>query len=364
VAETDPTRPYWPGSPYSGTFDVHPNDDGSGPKHVWDVWNERDYTGYRDYEPRFAAEFGFQAPPSWSTLVRAVHDDPIAPDSPGVLHHQKATDGNGKLARGLAPHFAAPVTVDDWHFLTQVNQARAVTVGVEWFRSLRPRCMGTVWWQLNDCWPVTSWAVVDGDGALKPAWYALRRAYAPRLVTVQPRSGRPVVVLVNDTPDVWETTVDAGRYSVAGQRLAGTKVEVRVDPFAATDVLLPNDVASPEKPARELICAVADGRRATWWFVEDREAALPPASFDAEVRPAPGGYLVRVAARTLVRDLCLFADRLDPGARVDDMLITLLPGEEVELRVEAADIADPEALLAPPVLRYVNDVGVGDPEPR
>ncbi|HZC25438.1 MAG TPA: glycoside hydrolase family 2 protein, partial [Actinopolymorphaceae bacterium] len=102
VAETDPTRPYWPGSPYSGSFDIHPNADEHGCKHVWDVWNQRDYTGYRDYVPRFVAEFGFQGPPAWSTLTRAVHDEPLAPDSPGVLSHQKATDGNGKLARGLA----------------------------------------------------------------------------------------------------------------------------------------------------------------------------------------------------------------------------------------------------------------------
>jgi beta-mannosidase len=224
--------------------------------------------------------------------------------------------------------------------------------------------MGTVWWQLNDCWPVTSWAVIDGDGVLKPAWYALRRAYAPRLVTVQPQPSGLVVVLVNDTRDVWETTVDASRCSVAGQRLAATAVPVRVDPYAAAEVPLPEDVTSPEKPAQELICAVADGHRATWWFVEDRAAALPPASFDADVRPVPGGYAVRIAARTLVRDLCLFVDRLDPAARVDDMLITLLPGEEVELRVETTGVADPLALLTPPVLRYVNDVGVGDPEPR
>ena len=81
---------------------VHPNDPSHGPMHIWDVWNERDYSAYLDYTPRFVSEFGFQGPPAWSTLTRAVHDEPLAPDSPGMLAHQKAEDGNGKLARGLA----------------------------------------------------------------------------------------------------------------------------------------------------------------------------------------------------------------------------------------------------------------------
>lgn len=92
-----------------------------------------------------------------------------------------------------------------------------MTLGSEHFRSHRPRCMGTVWWQLNDCWPVISWAVVDSGGVLKPSWYALRRASAPRLVTVQPRGGGLAAVLVNDTAQPWQTTVDISRCGLAGQ---------------------------------------------------------------------------------------------------------------------------------------------------
>src|ERR1041384_6436219 len=100
-----------------------------------------------------------------------------------MLFRSKAADGNGKLDRDLAHHFGVPGDFADWHWATQLNQARATTHAVEHLRSHRPRTMGSVLWQLNDCWPVTSWAVVDGAGRLKPAWYALRRAYAPRLLT-------------------------------------------------------------------------------------------------------------------------------------------------------------------------------------
>ncbi len=356
VAETDPARPYWPGSPYSGGDDVHPNDPRHGPMHIWDVWNQRDYTAYRDYVPRFVAEFGYQAPPTWSTLTRAVHDDPLAPDSPGVLHHQKAEDGNGKLARGLAAHFAEPDTVEDWHFLTQLNQARALSLGVEHFRSHRPTCMGTVWWQLNDCWPVTSWAVVDGDGSRKPSWYALRRSYRTRLLTVQPRDGGLAAVLVNDGDEPWRTSLRMARHSTEGVRLAERSVTVECAGYATVEVPLGEDVATPEHPDAELVVVDdEDGQRATWWFVADRDAVVPLAEYDADVIPTDDGFDVAVTARTLLRDLCLFVDRFDPDATVGDMLATVMPGETARVHVESQRHLDEAALTAPPVLRCSND---------
>ena len=139
------------------------------------MWNTDDYRRYREYVPRFVAEFGYQGPPAYATLRRALSDEPLAPDSPGMAHHQKAMDGDRKLRRGLDAHLPAPADFDDWHYLTQLNQARAIQLGVEHFRAHRGVCMGTIVWQLNDCWPVTSWSAIDGDGRRKPLWYALRR---------------------------------------------------------------------------------------------------------------------------------------------------------------------------------------------
>jgi beta-mannosidase len=104
VAELDPRTPYSAGSPYSFSPFLHPNDPRSGTMHVWDVWNQADYSTYRDHAPRFAAEFGFQGPPAWSTLTSVVHDEPLDPYGSQMLVHQKAGDGNLKLERGLGEH--------------------------------------------------------------------------------------------------------------------------------------------------------------------------------------------------------------------------------------------------------------------
>ena len=352
VREVDPTRPYWPGSPYSGTMDVHPNDDDHGTSHVWDVWNEKDYLAYRGRRPRFVAEFGWQAPPAWSTLTRAVHDDPLTPDSPGLRSHQKAAGGAGKLTRGLAPHLPAPESFVDWHFAMQLNQARAIRVGIEHFRSLRPRCSGTIVWQLNDCWPVISWSAIDGDGRMKPLWYALRAAYAARLLTIQP-SGRGLHLYgVNDTVSEWVAPVTVRRLTFDGEELGSAMLELRVAPLGVSSVELPVAASDPAT----LLVAGTGGERTVWFFAEDRDLPYRPATWDISRARDRDDVLVTVRAATLVRDLCLFPDRIDPAAEADDALITLLPGEERLLRVRGVPLGREDELLTAPVLRTANDL--------
>ena len=161
--------------------------------HIWDVWNQVDYTTYRKYKPRFVSEFGFQGPPAWSTLTSVVHDAPLDPYGAQMLVHQKAFEGNLKLERGLGDHLPGWKDIDDWHWTTQLNQARAVAYGIEHFRSLFPLNTGAVVWQLNDNWPVVSWAAVDGHGIRKPLWFALearvRRTPADRAAAGRRTSG-------------------------------------------------------------------------------------------------------------------------------------------------------------------------------
>ncbi|WFE27227.1 glycoside hydrolase family 2 protein [Solwaraspora sp. WMMD791] len=359
VAELDPTRPYWPGSPYSGRDDLHPNDPAHGTMHIWDVWNTDDYLKYRQYVPRFLAEFGYQGPPAYATLRRAISDDPLAPDSPGMAHHQKATDGDLKLQRGLDAHLPAPRDFDDWHYLTQLNQARAIAVGVAHFRSHRGVCMGTILWQLNDCWPVTSWAAIDGDGRRKPLWYALRHSYADRLLTIEPRDDGLALVAVNDTGTQWRPTVDVTRLTLAGEPLAKVGHELTVPAHAAVTVPLDTGLAASGDPRRELLLAAAGDQRAWWFFAEDREVDYPAAGYDATVEPTDGGLRVTVTARTILRDLTLYADRLDPAAEVDQAMVTLLPGESARFVVRTGVDLDPTALTRRPVLRCVNDITAG-----
>jgi beta-mannosidase len=342
VAESDPTRPYTAGSPWSGSWRHHPNDPAHGTHHSWEVWNRADYADYRAEVPRFVAEFGWQAPPAYATLRRALPGEELAADSPGMLHHQKADDGNGKLRRGLERHFVFPEgDFDRWHYLTQVNQARAIAAGIEHWRSHWPVCAGTVVWQLNDCWPVTSWAAIDGDGRFKPLYHELRRLYADQLLSLQVRDGALVLAVVNQAAGEWAGEVRLRRMSVDGAVLG----EARVGFTAARRAVALVGVRQELEPvgAKEFLVADADadadGLRALYFPVPDREVPYPRPEFDVSV--APGTVTVR--AHSLVRDLLLQADRLDPEARAARGLVTLLPGEEVTIGVSGWETPDPDA---------------------
>lgn len=358
VAELDPTRPYWAGSPYSGSMDIHPNDPAHGCSHLWDVWNEIGYEHYADSVPRFCSEFGWQAPPTWATLTQSVHDDPLTPTSPGVWHHQKATIGNDKLLRGLTGHLPEPKSMDDWHFATQLNQARAIRFGIEHMRMRQPLNMGAIVWQLNDCWPVTSWSAIDGYGRLKPLWYALRAAYAPHLLAFKPEKAGLSVVAVNQRTLFWRGPVSVKRVGFDGTVLAEwTHWRLCADRLSIAELPVPADLSLPGDRSRELLIATMHDSQAIHFFAEDIDLNLPEP--EAEIAVEPRGeqaYTVTVKARSLIKDLCLFVDRIHPDATISDMLVTLLPGQSHVFTVTCAVPLTQALLRDAPVFRCANQL--------
>jgi beta-mannosidase len=367
VTELDPTRPYSPNSPCSPGFgleQVHPNDPDCGTHHQWEVWNRIDYTAYRSEIPRFCSEFGFQAPPAWRTLtdwVHAVDGGPLEEASDpkqdaNFLLHQKAADGNGKLDRGMAPHVGVPTKFADWHWAAQLNQARAVTYAIEHYRRWWPRTAGAIVWQLNDCWPVTSWAAIDSEERPKPLWYAMRRAFAPRSVVFGTEDGAISVVVLNDTDEHWQAELALSRQLLDGATLATTSVEVAVEPRTSTLIAVPASVSTPDDPTTEIVVARLDSWTTVHTFVEDTRLALEPNPLDVEVTLTDDGYAVTVTARSLARDVTVLVDRLAADAIVDDALVTLTAGQSTTFRVRTRARDLRQELGRPPVLRTANDL--------
>ena len=357
LAELDPLRPYTPSSPWSpGTEEHHPNDPAHGSMHIWDLWNQRDYEDYRSYTPRFVAEFGWQGPPTWSTLTESISDDPLTPESPGMLVHQKAASGNDKLTDGLVRHLPLPDNIEDWHWAMSLNQATAMTVGIEHLRSLSPLCSGSIVWQLNDCWPVTSWAAIDGYGRAKPLLYAIAHSYADQLITIQPRGDGLVVVLVNDHANDWRGELRVARVDFTGTELASMSVSVDLGPRQTVTILIPLDIATSGEPICEVIVATMGQLRGMWFFSQYRDSHLGEAQLATRAYRTPTGYRVSVEAGSLVRDLSILVDKIDPDAVVDDMLVTLLPGEKAVFHIVSDAQFDPNELLSPRVLRSANQL--------
>jgi len=180
VAENDPGTFYWPASPSSGGGFDDPNAEGRGDMHIWDVWHGlKPFAEYRKKFPRFCSEFGFESYPDLETIRSFTSPDDRNAFSPIMEVHQKRPGGNARIAYYLADQYLQPCTFEQTVFASQLLQAEALRHGVEHWRRNRGRCMGAVYWQLNDNWPVASWSTIDSSGRWKVAHYAARRFFSP-----------------------------------------------------------------------------------------------------------------------------------------------------------------------------------------
>ncbi|MFZ3598480.1 glycoside hydrolase family 2 protein [Streptomyces sp. BH104] len=332
-----PGAVYVVNSPVASEPGVHPQVPGDGPTHLWDTWNLLDYAHYRDQIPRFAAEFGWQAPATRATLTEALGTLPERPDDPALLAHQKQPGGERHLVDRLKARFPDPAAIatdtDRWHLATSLNQAHALRTAVEHFRSWWPRTAGALIWQLNDVWPALSWSLIDHGGRPKPAWYAVRGAFADRLVTLQPREAGLSAVLVNDTDEPWTGELALRRVHVQDGEVARTEKEFTVPARSVRTFPVGPGITQAGRRREELVVAdTAGADRAVHVFVRDDGVRWPAPDVKYSVERKEDHSLVHLTAGAAIGDLIVEA----PGMRADTALLTLLPGESgtVVLRPE------------------------------
>jgi beta-mannosidase len=356
VAELDPGRAYTPGSPYSPDPEHLHNDPNYGSVHIWDLWNQKDYPHFLDYSPRFVAEFGWQGPANWATIQESISDNPLTPESPGMLIHQKAMSGNDKLTDGLVNHFSLPNNMEDWHFAMQLNQANAIRFGLLHMRSQYPRCMGAVVWQLNDCWPVTSWAAIDGRGREKPLYFSIAQSYEPLLVTISGETPDLSVNIINNTLDNQSGQLSISLLDFSGRQLAEHMQQLEVGPSGKHVFQIPKDLVPEGSESSTVLVASFNKQRATHFFADYKHSALENPEFKAETQKTETGLSLKVTAQNTIRDFVLMIDKLDPHASVDTGLITLLPGESHVFIVTTNETLSVEQLVEGHVLRSANQL--------
>ena len=176
---------YWPSSPSSGGSFDKPDDPDRGDVHYWDVWHgEKPFSEYRKFLFRYVSEFGFQSFPCLETVKSFSEPEDLNIFSRVMERHQRNKAANGKILSNLSQTYRYPYSFDHLLYASQLLQADAIRCGVEHWRRHRGRCMGAVIWQLNDCWPVASWASIDYFGRWKALHYAAKRFFAPVLLSV------------------------------------------------------------------------------------------------------------------------------------------------------------------------------------
>jgi len=206
VEDEDPIRRFWPSSPSMGYLDFSDgwHADTRGDTHYWDVWHSaKPFEAYRTINPRFASEFGFQSFTSMNVIESFSNPEDRNPSSPVMEAHQRNNGGNARILETMTRYFRFPADFDQMVFLSQIQQGLAIKTAIEYWRSTKPRCMGTLFWQINDTWPVASWSSLDYGGQWKLLQYMAKRFYLPINVVAVPDTATGDIVLkaINDSAD-------------------------------------------------------------------------------------------------------------------------------------------------------------------
>lgn len=208
LKEEDPQTFYWPSSPSSGGSFDDPTAPERGDVHYWDVWHgDKPFSEYRKFFFRYVSEFGFQSFPALKTVESFTLPEDRNVFSYVMEKHQRNNSANGKILKYLYQTFLYPNSFDTLLYASQLLQAEAIKYGVEHFRRNRGRCMGTIYWQLNDCWPVASWASIDYFGRWKALHYFAKRFFAPVLLSCQEEGMMTQETNLNAEPHAIEQSV-------------------------------------------------------------------------------------------------------------------------------------------------------------
>jgi beta-mannosidase len=236
IERYDPTRTFWPSSPCAGPGDFSDmwHADHRGDMHYWTVWHEnKDFSAFYDVKPRFCSEFGFQSfssPDVVSTFTSPGQRNPTAPD---FEHHQKNLGGNARIMETMARYFRFPEGFEHVLYLSQVQQALAIKTAAEGWRRLQPRCMGTLYWQLNDNWPVASWSSIEYGGKWKHLHYQAKRFYAPAAIVAVPVGQAHEIWAINDYGYPLTAEVKLDCLTFEGQSIKSINLTKEVAPRSA-----------------------------------------------------------------------------------------------------------------------------------
>lgn len=377
-ATYDPDRPYWPSSPSSGMPFQEPNSVRVGDTHNWEVWHGGyPFEHYRNHPSRFVSEFGFQSLPPIETIKTYAAPKDWNMTSYIMEHHQRNAAGNGKIVTYMTKYFRLPKDFPSLVYLSQVLQAESVRTGVEYWRRNRTCTAGTLYWQLNDCWPVISWSSIDYFGRWKALHYVARRIYAPVLLSAELRSQeaketylfqprpRPIVdlYLTNDRTEVWQGRVRWSLEDMTGGVLTHGVFDVTVDPLSAIRVGtldFADQVGRENEREVVLVYELLEDEESVSLgvlpFVPDKHLELMDPGCTAVVSQVPGGFEIEISSKALARYVWLSLEDWEGDyGQFSDNYFDLPAGRSHRVFLELAELRDVNAVSAALRIRSLKD---------
>jgi beta-mannosidase len=319
IGQEDPDTPYWPSSPSSNTLFKDVNSNERGDAHFWGVWHGRQpFTAYREEYPRFMSEFGFQALPPLETIRTYADEADWNMTSYIMEHHQRGNHGNGLIIAQLTDTFRMPKDFPSLVYLSLVLQAEGIRYGVEHWRRNMHRVSGTLYWQLNDCWPVASWASLDYFGRWKALHYSARHFYAPVLLSVEDTPPKMDLHLTSDLTKTWEGTIRWSLETLAGEVLESGEEAVLAKPLQSASIRELDFLEHISDDNQREVIFVAElwqggeqVTRSVSTFVPSKHLSLVDPGLDVQVSQQNGQLVIDLAAQSLARFVELKLEGID-----------------------------------------------------
>lgn len=338
LKQVDPTRYYHPSSPMTG-YAARPYHDGD--VHYWGVWHSQEpFEQFEENVGRFMSEYGFQSYPDIRTVSRYTEPDDRHLESDVMHAHQRSMSDEGKdmdygnrlISQYLEQYFPQPRDFASHLRVTQLVQAYGVQTAIETHRRRKPYCMGTLFWQINDCWPVASWSSIDYYGSWKAAHYSAKQAYSQTILPTVQRGDEVEIYVVSDHlgEDI-QARLDLALIDFNGRELWTDSRPVVVTNFEGRLEItlsmadLPNVSADSQFLAIELVAGKKTLAEATHCFVYPRHLRLKNPRIKKSLRPTAEGYSVTLQAEKFASYAHI--ETVDGEGRFSDNYFDMQPGK-------------------------------------
>lgn len=337
VNEYDPDKFYWPSSPYNtGT-----NDDVNNDRHYWGVWHGKEPTyKFNEIRSRFFSEYGFQSFPEFESVkIFAPEPDDWNITSEVMMAHQRAGNyANPRIREYLIDEYREPKDFEGFLYMSQVLQGDAVKIAIEAHRRDMPYCMGTLFWQHNDCWPVASWSSRDYYGRWKAQHYYAKKVYRDMLVSPIAKGDTLSIYVVSDRLKSTGGVLDIQVLKLDGTEVNRVKKNVKVPANTSTNMfsteigpLLKNVPANEIFVLAEFTDHAGVSYTNRYFLTKQKEVDFPSTNIRKNIRPVDNGYEIALTADHFVRAVLLSVDGIDNF--FEDNYFDILPGQEVKVKV-------------------------------
>ena len=340
----DSGRFYWPSSPNSAPkgWDEEAL---SGDMHYWDVWwGRKPFSAYKQHVGRFMSEYGFQSLPAYASIAAFAPDTSRYLVSPIMRTHNKHPDGYQIIDQYMRRDFHVPGNFKDYIFISQLLQAEGMKTAIEAHRRAKPKCMGSLYWQLNDCWPVVSWSGIDYYGRWKAFQYRLRKLFAPVLVSPVVQNGRLNIYLVSDLLQDRAVTFHLNLMDFYGktiwQKTGITVMKANTSRIIASDNL--NEIVQQQDKKRIFLhVSIRQGdsllAENNLFFVKTKNLDIPKPHIQFTTKTENGHFEVVFNTKVFVKYVVLEYPE-DTGI-FSDNYFSLLPGENKIVRMKLKNAA-------------------------